>query len=127
MYLYRSTREGAPFSRHFLRPGSWCASVCDQPEDLGPTVRIRDLNRRRFGGLQASPGLRFTCWAGTDVTEAPAAACDVDDFDAAPLATAVEWAVGRPGNFQGLETWMPREQQAPLVWLGLIGYATRFC
>ena len=44
----------------FIPPFLEChgAFVCDQ--DLAPTVRIRDLNRRfQISGLQVSPGLRF--------------------------------------------------------------------
>ena len=42
--------EGLAFVPPFLE--GLGAFVCD--EDLAPTVRIRDLNRR-FGGLQVSP------------------------------------------------------------------------
>jgi hypothetical protein len=48
--------EGLAFVPPFLE--GLGAFVCDQ--DLAPTVRIRDLNRR-FGGLHVSPGLRFAC------------------------------------------------------------------
>ena len=47
--------EGLAFVPPFLEGRG--AFVCD--EDLAPTVRIRDLNRR-FGGLQVAPGLRFS-------------------------------------------------------------------
>jgi hypothetical protein len=97
MHLYRSTPgEGLAFFPPFLEGHG--AFVCDQ--DLALTVRIRDLKRRLSGLhvlLVSDSGLHVS-----DVTEAPAAARDVDD--AAPFVAAEgRWAATWAGNLDAAQ------------------------
>jgi hypothetical protein len=81
-------------------------------------TRIRDL-KRRFGGLPSQvsgldSGLLLPTLSRHQLHVLRLWSDTLDQSLVQPIWWQPQRAVGRQ---LGLETWMPREQQAPLVWL----------